>query len=69
MLCLSQLKLTNVFSADVVNGQKNAINVAVENKSNRKVTLVNIAGALLNADTNAVIKNVCRALHARVTTN
>jgi len=41
-----------------VNGGKNSLTVTVENKSDRNVTLLNIAGALLHPDTNAVLKNV-----------
>jgi hypothetical protein len=44
---------------DVVNGEKNALTITVENKSGRNVTLLNVAGALLNADTNVLLKNVC----------
>ena len=48
------------FVKDVVNGEKNTLTVTVENKSDRKVTLLNIAGALLHPDTNALLKNVRR---------
>jgi len=48
---------TNTFN-HVVNGGKNALIVTVENKSDRNVTLLNIAGALLHPDTNAVLKNL-----------
>ncbi|CAA7266917.1 unnamed protein product [Cyclocybe aegerita] len=48
---------TNAFN-HVVNGEKNLLTVSVENKSDRNVTLVNIAGALLHPDTNAVLKNL-----------
>ncbi|KAJ3510124.1 hypothetical protein NLJ89_g4859 [Agrocybe chaxingu] len=44
---------TNAFN-HVVNGEKNLLTVSVENKSDRNVTLVNIAGALLHPDTNAL---------------
>ena len=41
-----------------MNGEKNTLTVTVENKSERNVTLLNVAGALLHPDTNAVLKNV-----------
>lgn len=44
---------------DVVNGQKNALKLTVENKSDRNVTLTKIAGALLHPEMNTLIKNVC----------
>ncbi|KAF8968018.1 hypothetical protein BDZ97DRAFT_1975279 [Flammula alnicola] len=48
---------TNAFS-HVVNGEKNAITITVENKSGRNATLLSIGGALLHPDTNAVLKNL-----------
>jgi len=42
----------------VVNGEKNTLTVTVENKSDRKVTLLNVAGALLHPDSNAILKNL-----------
>jgi len=42
----------------VVNGEKNTLTVTVENKLDRKVTLINVAGALLHPDSNAVLKNL-----------
>jgi len=42
----------------VVNGEKNKVSLAVENKSNRNVTLASVAGSFHNPDTNDVIKNV-----------
>jgi len=48
---------TNVFN-HVVNGEKNTLTLTVENKSNRNVTLLNIAAALLHPDTNAVLRNL-----------
>jgi len=47
----------NIFN-HVVNGEKNTLTVTVENKSDRNVTLLNVAGALLHPDTNAVLKNL-----------
>ncbi|KIP11166.1 hypothetical protein PHLGIDRAFT_83972 [Phlebiopsis gigantea 11061_1 CR5-6] len=41
----------------VVNGQRNDIFVTVENKSDRNVTLQNIAGSLHHTDTNKLVKN------------
>jgi len=45
----------------VVNGERNRIAVTVENKSERNVTLLSIAGSFHDADTNALIKNVSAA--------
>jgi len=42
----------------VVNGEKNTLTVTVENKSDRNVTLLNVAGALLHPDTNDILKNL-----------
>jgi len=41
----------------IVNGEKNKIMLLVENKSDLNVTLLNIAGAVHNMNTDAVIKN------------
>lgn len=41
----------------VVNGEKNLINLVIENKSDLNVTLLNIAGAIRHASTEALIKN------------
>jgi len=46
----------NAFS-HVVNGQRNDILVTIENKSERNVTLQNIAGSFHHPDTNKLIKN------------
>lgn len=48
----------SAFVQDVVNGEKNTLTLTVENKSDRNVTLLNIAAALLHPDTNAVLRNV-----------
>jgi hypothetical protein len=48
---------SNPFS-HVVNGEKNTLTVTVENKSSKNVTLLNIAGALVHPDTNALLKNL-----------
>ena len=48
----------SAFCQDVVNGEKNTLTVTVENKLDQKVTLLNVAGALLHPDSNAVLKNV-----------
>jgi hypothetical protein len=50
---------SNAFN-HVVNGEKNALTITVENKSGRNVTLLNVAGVLLNVDTNVVLKNLTR---------
>jgi len=41
----------------VINGEKNSINILVENKSDRNVTLINVAGSFLHPDTDVVVKN------------
>lgn len=41
-----------------MNGEKNTLTVTVENKSDRKVSLLNVAGALFHPDTDDVLKNV-----------
>ncbi|KAI0370352.1 hypothetical protein BV20DRAFT_1074637 [Pilatotrama ljubarskyi] len=41
----------------VVNGERNKILVAVENKSDRNVTLKNIAGSFHHPDSNKLVKN------------
>ena len=51
-------------SIDVVNGQRNDIFVSVENKSDRNVTLQNIAGSFHHADSGKLIKNVCCLPHS-----
>ncbi|KAF9484328.1 hypothetical protein BDN70DRAFT_797794, partial [Pholiota conissans] len=48
---------TNAFN-HIVNGEKNTITITVENKSGRNATLLSIGGALLNPDTNVVLKNL-----------
>ncbi|KIM40000.1 hypothetical protein M413DRAFT_29139 [Hebeloma cylindrosporum] len=48
---------SNAFN-HVVNGEKNTLTITAENKSGRNVTLLRVAGALLNADTNVVLKNL-----------
>jgi len=41
----------------VINGEKNKISLTVENKSDRNVTLISVAGSFHNPDTDIVIKN------------
>lgn len=41
----------------IVNGEKNQIKLLVENKSDLNVTLLNVAGAIQNANTDTLIKN------------
>lgn len=43
---------------EVVNGEKNSLTLFVENKSDRNVTLLGVAGSLHRPDTDALIKNV-----------
>lgn len=43
---------------EIVNGEKNSLTLTVENKSDRNVTLLNVAGSLHHPDTDALIKNV-----------
>ena len=42
----------------VVNGERNSLTVTIENKSDRDVTLVNIAGSLHLPDKDVLVKNV-----------
>jgi len=53
---------TNAFNY-VVNGQKNSLTVTVERVSDRNVTVTKIAGALLDPDTNTLIKNLTSQKH------
>ncbi|KAF7331612.1 hypothetical protein MKEN_00040800 [Mycena kentingensis (nom. inval.)] len=48
---------SNLFG-HIVNGEKNTINLAVENKSGKNVTLLSVGGAVLNADTETLVKNL-----------
>ncbi|KAF7301166.1 hypothetical protein MIND_00681100 [Mycena indigotica] len=48
---------TNAFG-HIVNGEKNTINLAVENKSGKNVTLLSVGGAFLNAQTETLVKNL-----------
>lgn len=54
---------TFLSASDVVNGQKNTLTITVEKVSDRDVTVTKIAGALLDPDTNVLIKNVCKVVH------
>jgi hypothetical protein len=47
---------SNVFG-HVVNGEQNKIFIAVENKSNRNVTLKSVSGSFHDVNTNAIVKN------------
>jgi len=42
----------------VVNGERNAMTLTVENKSDRNVTLVGVTGSIHHPDTEALIKNL-----------
>jgi len=46
----------------VVNGEKNTITLTVENKSGKNVTLVSVGGAVYNAQSNTLIKNLTTAM-------
>ena len=65
-----RLELRLDATLDVVNGQKNDIFVSVENKSDRNVTLLTIAGSFHHPDTNKLIKNVrtCNGVGSHVLT-
>lgn len=41
-----------------MNGEKNSITVTVENKSDRNITLRNIAGSVSHPETRVLVKNV-----------
>lgn len=49
-----------IHSQVVVNGERNALTVTIENKSDRDVNLVNIAGSLHLPDKDVLVKNVCQ---------
>jgi len=51
---------SNLFG-HVVNGEKNTITLTVENKSGKNVTLVSVGGAVYNAQTDTIIKNLTTA--------
>jgi len=58
----SELKVTGSFSSDnpfghVVNGERNVINLLVENHTKRNVTLLSVAGAFHHPETDRVLKN------------
>ncbi|KAF8656786.1 hypothetical protein AX16_002338 [Volvariella volvacea WC 439] len=42
---------------DIINGEQNSLTLTVENKSKQNVTLLGVAGQLLNPTTDALIKN------------
>ncbi|KAF9466541.1 hypothetical protein BDZ94DRAFT_1157880, partial [Collybia nuda] len=48
---------TNVFG-HVVNGEKNSLVLSVENKSDRNVTLIRVAGSVHHPETNVLVKNL-----------
>ncbi|OBZ72726.1 Increased recombination centers protein 22 [Grifola frondosa] len=56
ILAVASFSEENAFG-HVVNGESNRIYLTVENKSDRNVTLVNIAGAFHHPETNALVKN------------
>ena len=43
---------------EIVNGERNRINLLIENLSDLNVTLLSVAGSIHDAKTDAVIKNV-----------
>ena len=47
-----------VFLTEIVNGEKNLLVINVENKSDKNVTLLNIAGSVNKPDSGALIRNV-----------
>ena len=49
-------------SQDIVNGERNRINLLIENNSDLNVTLISIAGSFHDAQTDALIKNVRSSL-------
>ncbi|KAJ7067800.1 hypothetical protein C8F01DRAFT_1115757 [Mycena amicta] len=42
----------------IINGEKNTITLAVENRSGKNVTLLSVGGAVLNAQTEVLVKNL-----------
>ncbi|TBU49796.1 hypothetical protein BD309DRAFT_1076165 [Dichomitus squalens] len=60
VLAIAQFPETNAFG-QVVNGERNALFVAIESKeADRNVTLKNIAGSLHNAQTDRLVKNLTK---------
>ena len=45
---------------DVVNGERNVINLLIENYMKQDATLVSIAGSFHHPETDRLLKNVCR---------
>jgi hypothetical protein len=54
---------SSVSDADVVNGEKNRISLAIENRSDLNVTLTSIGGSFHHPESHALIKNVCAAVY------
>ncbi|KXN91680.1 Increased recombination centers protein 22-2 [Leucoagaricus sp. SymC.cos] len=48
---------TNPFN-QIINGEKNALTLSIENKSDRNVTLLGVSGSLHHPETDALIKNL-----------
>ena len=44
----------------MVNGERNIINLLVENNTKQNVTLVSVAGSFHHPETDRLLKNVCR---------
>ncbi|KAF8348886.1 hypothetical protein F5887DRAFT_948159 [Amanita rubescens] len=57
IVATAQFPESNAFGL-VVNGERNSLTVTIENKSEKDVTLVNIAGSLHHKDTDALVKNL-----------
>lgn len=60
VFCFDQRTHANVLFVEIINGQRNRINLLVENQSEQNVTLLNIGGAFHDPNTNRLIQNVCR---------
>ncbi|THG95232.1 hypothetical protein EW026_g6385 [Hermanssonia centrifuga] len=56
VLAVASFPEENAFG-HVVNGEKNNVFLAVENKSDRNITLQSIAGSIHHPETNALVKN------------
>ena len=49
---------SDIGNAAVVNGQSNGMFLSIENKSDRNITLENVAGSFHHAETDKLLKNV-----------
>lgn len=63
MSCFSLCREKLTGYIDVVNGERNILTLTIETGSDKNVTLVGVAGSFHNAESGALIKNVCINIH------